>query len=254
MTTERIADIQARIRDQRYRQRADSLDFHLIRARLRVLQDDSPNGLQDASNVFESQLQQKNRTQTIAAKYGLAFVALKQRDLSKAQALLQETLAVAQSAPTIGRTAPMASMGIEIRLAAGQTMDALKEAESARARFPLSRGIAHQYADTLIAAGRYEEAVQYLRDQVQLYRHETQLQDRLAKVYAAQGKQALQHMALAESYALAGSLHAALDQLSIARRAPDASFYNQSMIDARQREFQARRLEEISEEKKGANR
>lgn len=251
MTTERVADIQARIRDQRYRQRADSLDFHLIRARLRVLQDNSPQGWQDAANVFDSQLQQKNRTQTIAAKYGLAFVALRQGASARAHALLQEALAVAQSSPAIPTTAPLASLAIDIRLAAGQTTDALKEAESARAQFPLSRGIAHQYADALIAAARHEEAVRYLRDQTQIYRQEPQLQDKLAKAYAAQGKQALQHLALAESYALSGSLPAALDQLLIARRAPDASFYSQSVIDARQREFQARRLEELNEEKKG---
>ena len=49
LTTERIADIQARIRDQRYRQRADSLEFHLIRARARVLQDASAQGLREAA-------------------------------------------------------------------------------------------------------------------------------------------------------------------------------------------------------------
>jgi predicted Zn-dependent protease len=249
MTTERIADIQARTRDQRYRQHVDSLDFQLIRARVRVLQDSSPQGLQDAAAVFDSQLQQKNRTQTIAAKYGLAFIALKQGTPAKAQALLQEVNAIAQSPPAIA--APLASLAIDIRLAANQAADALKDAESARAQFPLSRGIAHQYADALIAAGRHEDAIRYLRDQAQLYRQEPQLQDRLAKAYAAQGKQALQHLALAESYALSGSLPAALDQLLIARRAPDASFYNQSVIDAREREFQARRREELNEEKKG---
>lgn len=250
MTTERIADIQARTRNQRYRQHVDSLDFHLIRARVRVLQDSSQQGLQDAAAVFDSLLLQKNRTQTIAAKYGLAFIALKQGAPAKAQALLQEANAIAQSSPAIA-AAPLASLAIDIRLAANQAADALKEAESARAQFPLSRGIAHQYADALIAAGRHEDAIRYLRDQAQLYRQEPQLQDRLAKVYAAQGKQALQHLALAESYALSGSLPAALDQLLIARRAPDASFYNQSVIDAREREFQARRREELNEEKKG---
>ncbi len=251
LTTERIADIQARTRDQPYRQHADSLDFHLIRARVRVLQDKSPQGLQDAAIAFDSQLRQKNKAQTIAAKYGLAFIALRQGAFDKAQALLQEARTLAQSVPGYAKSAPLAGLGIDIRLAANQGADALKEAESARAQFPLSRAIAHQYADALMAAGRHEDAIRYLRDQAQLYRQEPQLQDRLAKAYAAQGKQALQHLALAESYALAGSLPAALDQLSIARRAPDASFYNQSVIDAREREFQARRREELSEEKIG---
>lgn len=247
LTTERIADIQARTRGQRYRQRVDSLDFHLIRARLRVLQDDSPQGWRDAAIMFDNQLQQKNRTQTIAAKYGLAFIAFKQGALAKAQALLQEARTEAQNT----KNPILTSLAIDIKLAPHQPVevakDAVKEAESARAQFPLSRGIAYQYADALLAAARYEDAMRYLRDQTQLYRQEPQLYERLAKAYAAQGKQALQHLALAESYALSVSVPAALDQLSIARRAPDASFYDQSVIDARERELQAIWREEIGQ-------
>ncbi|MFX5751940.1 hypothetical protein ABTE32_21205, partial [Acinetobacter baumannii] len=90
-----------------------------------------------------------------------------------------------------------------------------------RQQYPISRSVARQYADALIAANRYDQAVGYLRDQAQLYRSDAQVQQLLAKVYAAQGKQALQHLALAESYALNGSLLAAIDQLGIARKAPD---------------------------------
>jgi beta-barrel assembly-enhancing protease len=252
LTTERIADIQGRIRNQRYRQRADSLDFHLIRARLRVLQDTSVQGLHDTEILLNSQLQQKNRLQTVAAQYGLAFIALKQNLPTKAQALLQEARASMQPGVSVpGANAILTSLSIEIKLAASQFGEALQEAESARTRFPLSRGLARQYADVLIAAGRDQEATRYLRDQIQIYREEPQLQDQLAKAYAAQGKQALQHMALAESYAIKGSLPAALDQLLIARRSPDASFYDQAVIDARERDIQVRRREELKEEQKG---
>ncbi len=254
LTTERIADIQTRIQDQRYKQRSDSLDFHLIRARVRVLQDDSAKGLHEAANVFNAQLRQKNDLHTAAAKYGLALIAFKQRAHAKAQTLLQEAVAAAQQAPGASKTdtygAIFANLAIDIRIAAHQSAEALKEADTARAQFPLSRGIARQYADALIAAKRYDDAAAYLRDQAQLYRQEPQLQNLLAKTYAAQGKQALQHLALAESYALSGSLPAALDQLAIARRASDASFYDQAVIDARERELQERWREEIAETQK----
>lgn len=246
LTTERIADIEARIRDQRYRQHADSLDFQLIRARVRILQDDSAQGLRDASVYFNDPAQQKNQAQVIAAKYGLAFVALKEGKTSTAETLLAQAQAAAGSLPP---SSTLASLGIDIRLAANQASEAVREASQARTRFPLSRGIALQYADALLASGQKDEAVRYLRDQAQMYRGEPQIQDRLAKAYSAQGKQALQHLALAESYSLTGSLPAALDQLQIARRAPDASFYDQSVIDAREREFQARRREEMKEDK-----
>jgi predicted Zn-dependent protease len=256
LTTERIADIQARISEQRYKQRADGLDFYLIRARTRVLQDDTAQGLLDAADAFDAQLRQKNRLQTAAAKYGMAFVALKQHNYTKAQTLFQEARAAADAVPEASKTATQgaifANLAIDIKLAANQPADALKEAETARMQFPLSRGIARQYAEALLESRRYDDAARYLRDQAQLYRQEPQLQDLLAKTYAAQGKQALQHLALAESYALSGSVPSALDQLAIARRAPDASFYDQAVIDARERELQARFREEMKENQKGA--
>jgi predicted Zn-dependent protease len=244
LTTERIADIQARTRDQRYRQRPNSLDFYLVKARLLVLQDASSSGLREATEKFEGLLNQKSTSQTVAGKYGLSLVAYAQRDVARAQELLRD----AQAALPAGRRSPLlASLAIELNLAANTPAEAVKQAERARGQFPLSRGIAHLYADALLAAGRNEDALAYLRDQAQLYRQEPQLQERLAKAYAAQGKQALQHLALAESYALSGSLSSALDQLNIARRSPDASFYDQAQIDAREREWQARFKEEMRE-------
>ena len=247
MTTERIADIEARTRSHRYKQHADSADFHLIRARVRILQDSSPQGLRDAALYFDSQLQQKGRLQTTTANYGLAVIALREGAYEKAQRLLEETQAAAKGT----NSALLSSLAIDIHLAANQPAEAIKEAEMARSRFPLSRGIAHQYADALIAAERYTDAEKFLRDESQLYRQEHQLQQRLAKVYAAQGKQALQHLALAEAYAIRGGTAAALEQLSMARRASDASFFEQAIIDAREKEFQARMREDVADKRLG---
>jgi len=255
MTTERIADMQARIRSLPYKQHVDSLDFQLIRARLRVLQDDSTQGLRDASAFFDDQLAQNPRSQTASSKYGLAFVAFKQAAFDKAQTLLREARMAAKAVPQPTNVQPtfeaiLDSLEIDIQLAAGRPVEAAQLAALAREKFPISRGIARQYANCLMAEGRNGDAVIYLRDQAQLYRQEPQIQDLLAKVYAAQGKQALQHLALAESYALNGGLLTALEQLSIARKAPDASFYDNSVIDAREREFKTEWNEQQEELKK----
>ena len=262
LTTERIADIQARIREMPYRQRVDSLDFHLVRARARVLQDESSQGLLDAATVFETQLLQPNRREVAAAQYGLAFIALKKNDIAKAKTWLDAARATLHPAPNAavfgmaGAQAPspmLASMALDIKLAAGAapvSKEVVQQAQAAHLEFPRSRGIARQLAEAMIAARQFDEAARYLRDQTQLYREEYKLHDLLARSYAAEGKIALQHMALAESYALRGALLAALEQLRLARKANDASFYDLSVIDARERQWQARRLEEIKEGKK----
>ncbi len=239
LTTERIADIEARIRTMNYRQRLDSLDFSLIKARLRVLQDDTVQGWRDASAVFGEQLRQGSRAQLEGARYGLAMIALRQRDAMSARRLLDELYAEAERKPALPTSQVLKSLEIEFLLATAQAERALASVKDARSQFPLSRALAMQYADCLLAAGKIQEATLFLRDQSQLYRQDAGIQRALARAYAEQGKIALQHMSLAENYALTGALPAALEQLRIARSAADASFYDQAVIDARERELQA---------------
>lgn len=251
LTTERIADIEARIRDQRYRQHVDNLDFSLIQARVRVLQNTSVQGLIDAAAEFKRQRQENTRSASITANYGLALVALKQGKPEMAQSFLDQAGNALKSSPVSSGDVVLDNLAIDIKLAAHQDRDAVNLADAARMRFPLSRGIAHQYAQALMAAGRAQDASNYLRDQIQMYRQDQQAYKLLAEAYAAQGKQAQQHMALAEFYVLNGGLPAALEQLNIARRSSDASFYDLSIIDAREREIKAQRLEELRREKEG---
>jgi predicted Zn-dependent protease len=67
-----------------------------------------------------------------------------------------------------------------------------------------------------------------------------------AKTYAALGQRLQQHRAQAESYALNGRLPEAIEQLQLAQKTTDGSFYEQSQVDARLRQFQER----LEEEKK----
>ncbi|MEG1055578.1 MAG: M48 family metalloprotease, partial [Janthinobacterium sp.] len=197
LTTERIADIQARIREQPYKQRPDSLNFHLARARARVLQDESVQGLLNAKAVFKTQLEQQSRFQVTAAHYGLSFVAVKQgkpveaqKELDAANAALHQPAGpnVFTSGGTQGPNSLLAAMALEVLLMPEQKPEvapqALKAADAARQQFPLSRGIARQYAEALIADKKLDQATLYLRDQVQLYKEEPELYDLLAKAYA----------------------------------------------------------------------
>lgn len=263
LPAERIADIQARIREHPYRQRADSLDFFLVRSRARVLQDQSTSGYSESKTFFENQIKQDSWQQKTAGLYGMAFLTMKQGDTVAAQSWLDKAYETVNRPPPAGvisvgprskAESIFAATSIEIKLAQpdNKTMlaKAVDEANAARDKFPLSRGIAHQYGEALLKAEKLEEAAVYLRDQVQLYREDIEAYDLLAQVYSKQGKLALQHIALAESYNLQGGVMAALDQLNYARKSPDASFYDQSLIDAREREWQAARREAMGDKGK----
>lgn len=255
LTTERIADIQERLRELPYRQHIDKLDFQLVKARVRLLQDPSTQGLRDAEAFFQNQLKQQTaKAHLAAAKYGLCLIALKQGDVKLASKLLDETRNLAAQVTGQG-DAPsykviLDSSAIDIEVAADRPKQALAMALAARNAYPSSRGIARQYADALLADHQLDAAVSYVRDQLQMYRKEPELNQQLAKIYALQGKVAQQHLALAEGYFAGGSLQAALDQLQIARKGGDASFYDLAVIDAHEREWQRLLREEQEANKK----
>jgi predicted Zn-dependent protease len=272
MTTERIADIQTRIQADTFQQHIDSPDFSLFRARIRVLQDESAQGLLDAQDYFKDQLAQaksnNSATEEVsanagttgstisshiqlhpAAEYGLALIAFKQNNFKKAQAYLDSARKHADADSLF-----FTSLQLDILLRNKQNKTALKQAEAAVQAFPASRAIGAQYVNALIANQQSERAVTYLREQIGLYRQDFQLQKQLAKAYAAEGKEALQHVALAEFYALAGAISPALDQLSIARRSSDATYYDLAIIDARERDLRERYKEELDDVKRKSDK
>ncbi len=236
LTVERISDLQTRIKDSRVRQRPDSLDFALVRARLRVLQDPTLQGARDAQTYFTEQIRNRTAASEAAAHYGAALASLRLNDVPRA-------VAAAQRARTATKqpSAMLDKLVSETRFAAAGTpaeRDAvLTLAHDAAARFPLSRLTAMHYAELLYQSGRHDAAVAYLREQLALPRSEPAYYNLMARSYAELGRRTLQHQAVAESYLLLGALPLAVEQLQMARKAGDADFYTLSEIDARLRQL-----------------
>jgi len=254
LTSERIADIQARAQGLRYKQRADGLEFFLMKSRVRVLQDPSVQGLMDARQFFEMQSKSEKEEDQIAAKYGLAFVAYKQLDFVTARKLhdqaREQTARSDRQKYLLDLSSAFDSLSIDILLGSKQFDLASTEAQQAIRRLPLSRGLVYQYVEALLDAKKEEAAGVFLRDQIVMYRQDAKLQNLIARVYEAQGKQAAQHIALAEALAIQNSWSAALQQLDIARREKDAGYYELSVIDANERDWKENHREEIEQEKK----
>jgi predicted Zn-dependent protease len=234
LDVERISDIQGRLRGVRTHQHADSLDFELVRARLRVLQDDSAQGAADAQTYFSDQIRNHTAASELAAYYGLALAQLK---LKQARAALDSALTARRS--TQGPSAILDKVVNEASFQAARDDNereaALKSARETAARFPLSRLTAIEYADLLQRMGRNRQAVDYLREQLALTHSDPRYFQMLAVSHAALQQKTLQHQATAEMYLLQGAVPAAVEQLKLARSAADADFYTMSEVDARLR-------------------
>lgn len=234
LTTERIADMQARIRDERYRQRADSLEFVLARTKLSALADLSVDGLRSARARYERQIRERNANDERSSYYGLALVTAAQRDFAATDKALADLRRLMKSGhPFVERLA------IETRLNAGDPQAAARLAQDALVKFPQARSLNHLRAQCLIELRQYDEAVAFVQDQLSLYKSDATLWNLLAQAQAARGRTAEAHRASAEEYALIGGWLAAIDQLRLAQRAGTLDFYSASQVDARIRDLQA---------------
>jgi predicted Zn-dependent protease len=236
MTVERISDMQNRTRNLHFKQRADSLDFQLVRARLRVLQETSPQGWRDVLEHFNTQIANRTTNSEYAARYGAAVAALK---LNLAEVALQNAMTAKRMAP--GASSILDKAVAEARFAAArddkERAEAVTLAEETAARYPLSGMAATFYIDVLLKTSRYQDAIDFLRRQQAITRGQPAYYALLGRSYEALNRHSLQHQATAEMYALLGATGPAVQQLELARRANDGDFYTMSEIDARLREL-----------------
>lgn len=259
MTTERIADLQARVRELEAmprRMRPDSLDFHLVRARLRVLQDDSLQGARDAAAHFASQIREKSAASEAAAHYGLAIAALR---LNQPKQAMEGAAAARRLART--PTPMIEKISAEARYLTAEQMPpspardaelaaALRQAQDNAARFPLSPLSALSYAELLQRNGAHETAIAFMREQLAIPRSQVKHYELLARSYAALNRMTMSHQATAEAYVLLGALSPAVQQLQLSRKAADADFYVMSEVDARMRQL----MQQLREQREDAAR
>jgi predicted Zn-dependent protease len=234
LTVERIADMQNRVRQERYRQRADSIEFRLSQARVRALLDPSADGLRRARQQIERQIKEQRSGDELAAWFALATLAIAQAEPQAAQRAFSEIAKrLPQSHPFIDR------LHIEHRQLTGGPLAARDAAQSAMTKWPEALAIRVRYAQALLDTRQFQEARSFLEAQTQFTRTEPKVWELLAKAHAGLGNNGAAHQASAEQYALLGGWLGAIEQLQLARRSPDLDFFAGSKVDARLRELQA---------------
>lgn len=240
MTTERIADAQNRAADAPYRQHLDSLDFHLVRAKLRAESGEAG----DAVATLSAAVRERRYANEAAALYGLVVARLRARQVQAAQADLAALRATGATSPMIE------SLAARVLLAAGDGTGAVAALQQALQRYPGRLPLVYAYAEGLQQAGRDVDALAALEYPLRQYPGDARLRALQARTYAALGKRLLQHQAQAELYLLRGSVPAAIEQLQLAQAAGDGNFYELSVVEARLKELRARHVQEQRDAKR----
>ncbi len=237
LTAERISDMENRVMNSTYRQVADSIDFQLVRAKLRATQ----GSAQDALTEFGSQLKDRKFQSEAAARYGLALAQMRVRNYAAVEQQVAELRRLKTVSPMIE------ALATDVKKAEGDFAGALKLYREARKLYPRNKALLYGQIDAWLAAGQAQAALDMATSELQLTPSDAPLYGLQAKSYALLGKRLQQHRAQAELYALQGQLEAAVQQLELAQKAGDGDFFEHSQVDARLRTLRAQYLDELKQ-------
>ncbi len=225
----------ARIADARHRASkypnvltTNSINYYLLRTRLRVLASDDDVAL---LKNFSSMLQEGNYQNKEATRYGYALAL--QANKKYKQALSQTHILLKNNPEVIAYNILKA----QIETNAGKYSAAIKTFQKLLTIYPGNNTINLYYVETLLKANKVKLAHTILQAQISSSTKTPELYRLLAETQAKLKQPANSHQSLAEYYYLLGQTHDAIKQLEIGLKTPNIDFYLTTRLEARLSEF-----------------
>jgi len=228
VTENRIADTRGRAEQYPYKQRADSLAYQLVRAKLAVMTAQSPRA---AVEKFEQAVKTGRYQSKEAASYGYALALAAAGDKEGARRQLR---ALYQQDPdNIAYRSALA----KVELAAGNTDTSLRLYADGLDLYPDNKQLVQGYAEALLEAQRPGEARSLLRDYKRNQALDPPLYRLLALSEGRAGDSIEGLLAMAEYHHQMGDTALAIQQLEQARKLGTKDFYQASRIEAELKEL-----------------
>lgn len=223
LTTERISDIKNRVDNLPYKQVQDSVEFLMVRAKLKA-----NVGLPEQTvQYYEQLLKEKRYANEAAERYGYAIALMRKQDYANAQLQIDWLKSNMALHPYV--------MTLDAKLAEEQAQRKLAEQKwiSGLQRYPEHRALLYGYIEHMLTIGQIDKALSLIKDKQPAWPDDPYFFDLMSRAYTMLGKNLLRHQAAGEAYARKYNLDRAIEQMELAAKAGDGDFYQQSIVEAR---------------------
>jgi predicted Zn-dependent protease len=240
VTTSRISDTRSRAEHFSYRQYPDSINYQIIKAKLRVLSSPNPRV---AIDYFRNHENRGTQQQQDIAEYGIAFA---QSKLKESEAARKALLKLIQRYP---HQPQFMNALADTEMEAKNFPAAIQLYELGLARFPENSAMTLNYARALLNTQQNAKARLILHDYLKYHSPDPDLYELLAEIYNKLGDEAESHRYYAEGYYLLGETQQALIQLQLAKNASGGNYYLNSILDERMETIRNEQRENKEKEK-----
>ena len=235
VTTSRIADARGRaVMYPLKRQLSDTLQFYLMREKLRVMM---TTDLAQLTQSYANTLKTGNSLSQIATRYGYSLALSAGGEYTQARKILQAL--IDQDDDRLSYQLALA----DIEIAVGRLSAALKIYQNNQKLYPDDQALTLKQVDALLLANLPQQATDLLLRQLELGSPSQQLYKLLAESKGNMGEKSQSHRWLAEYYYTSGRLEQAVDQLRLAADFAKGDEYQLAKISSRLREVELTLIE-----------
>ena len=228
ITSNRINDIEDRLKDFPYKQRVDNQTFHYVKGKLKALLDNK----EDTKNILEKNIKNKIYINEGGERFALAYIYLIDNEFIKSYEQMQWLFDNEQSNPMLSQ------LYINYLIKTNKVTEAKKIYEQNLNFFPSNRSFIYGLADLYLETQDSEKAIKLLKENEQKFSQDPILYKLFAKGYANQGKKLLQYENSAEAAYYNFNLQEAIIRMDLAIKANDGDFYQKSRVESRLKQFQ----------------
>lgn len=235
LTVNRTAEARSRAEQFHVVAPRDSVQFHFVQSRLRVLMSQSHQASED---WFTTRLARGERPEA-AMRYGLALTLINARRFDDAWEQIEKLL-VSDPDKQLIRL-----LEAEFMLASGNRAAAVDRLAALYDEFPGSRMVTTQYARALMHDGSSEEAARaadVLRRYLRAFPNDLAMTELLAQAANRSGDTVRAAEAQAQSYYMRGGVTVAIEQLEMIERRDDLDYYQRARISARLAELRSEQI------------
>lgn len=231
LTESRLMAAQSRASSFPYKQIPDSLQYHLVQARVLV---DTFTTPQEACTYFAKRLEKGNYRSRLGTMYGYVLSLIQAGKANSAIPYLDELL---KSSPN----QPLFQLAYaQVEMTTLQPEKALARLASALQNHPNNYSLTYAYCEGLIKYGDPQKAVRIIKQQVSQKPSHPVLWNLLSSAYSKSHALVQAHIAQAQYLKLQGDLTGAATQLKLAKKIATITPQEQRQIDAELKDLQTK--------------
>ena len=227
ITTERISDIQGRLKDLKYIQKEQNINFHLIKAKLIALS----GNYAEVTNYFKNEIDSNKTKNNLAAYYGLIYSLIRENQIEEARNNFNKSSLGNVENPMI------IELNAQLLIKEREFEAAFNVYKRGINKYPFYRAFILGLSDLILLAKKPDKAIDLLKSFLTYFSSDPNFYLLLAKAYNLKGESLLEHESLSNAYYYQFNIQEAITQMDLAVKTNSDNFFNQSRVEYRLKEL-----------------